>query len=296
MKFGVSTAGKVRAPIVAGLFYPDEKQSTEARIRSFGLKNGEGGSATAIIAPHGAWEISGAAAGRAFSAAAGRTSPKGKRGDVSRDASRDTSLVVLLGCVHEVRGEGLFVSDSRYFETPLGNLPVDSQHCEELCSCSTLIEMNDIPHLQEHSLEVLLPLVKFCFPNAAIVPVLMAGGRSSQISSLARALRIVFEPILDSTLLVVSANLSKDQDPEASRSQAETCARLLENASASASGEQFIAGLSNGRLSTCGGGAVAALLQSGLLEGKTTKLLTKPLMKTIGEDNKTIYYGGFSFE
>jgi hypothetical protein len=55
-------------------------------------------------------------------------------------------------------------------------------------------------------------------------------------------------------------------------------------------------GLSDGRISTCGGGAVASLLQSGLLEGKTAKLLTKPLMKTIGENNKTIYYGGFSFE
>jgi AmmeMemoRadiSam system protein B len=291
MQFGVSTAGKVRVPIVAGLFYPDEKQSTEEQIRSFGLKSGEGGAATAIIAPHGAWEISGAAAGQAFSAAAGRASLKGKSGSVSRD----TSLVVLLGCVHEVREEGLFVSDSQYFETPLGNLPVDSEHCEELCSCSTLIEMNDIPHLQEHSLEVLLPLVKFCFPNAAIVPVLMAGEKPFQISSLARALRIVFEPILDTTLLVVSANLSKNQDPETSRSQAETCVKLLENASASASAEQFVEGISGGRISTCGGGAVAALLQSGLLEGKNAKLLTEPLMKTIGENNKTIYYGSFSF-
>ncbi|MDR1903650.1 MAG: AmmeMemoRadiSam system protein B [Treponema sp.] len=48
-------------------------------------------------------------------------------------------------------------------------------------------------HLTEHSLEVLLPLVKCCFPSAEIVPVLMGGSRQSLISVLARTLNLVLE-------------------------------------------------------------------------------------------------------
>jgi AmmeMemoRadiSam system protein B len=267
--------------MVAGLFYPDEGLAVEDKLRSFGLEKDRGGAATAIIAPHGAWDISGAVAGRAFSAAAGRTS-----------LGSPVSLVVLLGCLHDAAAEGLFLSDSHYFETPLGNLPVNAELCEELGSCSTLFEVNDIPHLREHTLEVLLPLVKFCFPQAAIVPILMGGSRPSLISVLARALRIVFEPLMGETLIVVSANLSKNTDEGTSRSQAEECVRLLE------AGEtgRFISSLYNGRISICGGGVVAALLESGLLAGKAGKLVSGPLIKAIGEENKSVYYGGIAFE
>jgi hypothetical protein len=58
--------------------------------------------------------------------------------------------------------EGLFYSDSAFFDAPLGKLPVDQEFSAELESSCTLFEMNGIPHLTEHFLEVLLPLVKFC--------------------------------------------------------------------------------------------------------------------------------------
>jgi AmmeMemoRadiSam system protein B len=283
---------KRRPPTVAGIFYPDDKTELEERIRAFGLYYGMGGRAAALIAPHGAWHISGSVAGAAFGAAAGRARPEHDRKAVSQ--------VALLGNTHDTSYEGIFVSDSRYFDTPLGPIPVNRKLSKALASCSTMIEINDIPHLREHTLEVQLPFIKYCFPRAALIPVLMgcAGGapphaQGTLIASLASALRIVLEPIMDSTLIVASANLSVHQNAEQSLEQAETCVRLLENGE----GGAFISGLREGRLKVCGGFALAALLQSGLLAGKTAKLVSRrPLAKALGEEHTIVHYGSLSYE
>jgi AmmeMemoRadiSam system protein B len=277
--------GRRRAAVVAGLFYPEERCALEAQIRSFAPGEGAG-NAAAIIAPHGAWNISGAIAGAAFSAAAGR----------ARTGAEALSRIVILGCLHDPAGvfpeEGLFLPESSCFETPLGDIPVERKLCRALTSCNTFFQINDIPHLREHTLEVLLPFIKFHFPKAKILPILLGGSRPVLISALARALHIVFKNRLSDTLFVVSANLSKNADAEASRTQAEECIRILEANDA----KGFGGGLYDGRLSVCGGGAAAALLQSGLLESKTGRLISGPLLKTRGEGNNTVYYGGISFE
>ncbi|MDR2403655.1 MAG: AmmeMemoRadiSam system protein B [Spirochaetaceae bacterium] len=288
MKNGeVSLKGKGRSPVVAGLFYPEDRIDAEARLCSYGLLGGIGDSAAAIVAPHGAWDISGAIAGTAFFAAAGRIHRV-----PSRKEGKGLSRVLILGCIHEPAEEGIFLSDSHYFETPLGNLPVDRRLSAELASCNTLVEINDIPHLREHTVEVLLPFIKFCFPGVKIIPLLLGGSRPILISALARSLFIVFKSRMEDTLFVISANISKNNDEKKALDQAGECIRLLEENNA----EAFNAALRDGRINPCGGGALAALLESGLLAGRPGKLVSGSLVKARGEEDKTVYYGGVSFE
>jgi AmmeMemoRadiSam system protein B len=263
--------------VVSGLFYPDDRKEIGARIRSFGLERGVGGRAAAIIAPHGAWDLSGSVAAAAFSAATGRTN--------------EVKRVVILGNVHRPQERGVFFSDSFYFETPLGRLPVDPEITESLASCSTLFEVNDIPHLQEASVEVLLPMVHFCFPGAAIVPILMGGAQPRLIAALARALRIILEPLMGSTLLVISANASIHDDEQAARLSAEICIQLLKENRVG----DFISGIYDGRISSCGGPLIAALLESGLMADKTARLVTDSLLSAHGERGDTTFYAGIAF-
>jgi AmmeMemoRadiSam system protein B len=168
---------------------------------------------------------------------------------------------------------------------------VDLRLCAELASCCTLFEVNDIPHLQEHTIEVLLPFIKFCFPGAAIIPILMGGSRAAMISGLSRALRIVFEPIRESTLFVIPSSLSKNKDEAASEAQAAACVRFLEAGDI----PRFTAGVADGSLSMCGGPALTALFESGLLDDTPGHVVGGPLVKTIGEEGKTVCYGGVTF-
>jgi AmmeMemoRadiSam system protein B len=264
------------------MFYPDEETDAVDRLTAFRVEKETGGRAAAIIAPHGAWDISGRIAGTAFSAAAGRYGSE-KSGDIEQ--------IVILGTIHNKNDEGIFLSESDSFQTPLGNLPVDRALSNELLSCSTLFELNDIPHLKEHSIEVLLPFIKYCFPFVSIVPILMGNSRPTFISALAQALRIVFEPIMEDTLVVVSCNLSMNNNEDLARVQAEECVRLLmEKRSA-----EFSAGIRNGRISACGGALAASLLESGLVDRLEANFVSGSLIHAKGEENKTVYYGAISY-
>jgi AmmeMemoRadiSam system protein B len=108
------------------MYYPDDPEALEAAMRSFGLVKGDenSGKAPAIIAPHGAWNLSGPAAAAAFKTCRGQ----------------NPSRVVLLGMMHGGGRAGIFLSNSDSFHTPLGGLPVDRSACEDLASCSTIIE------------------------------------------------------------------------------------------------------------------------------------------------------------
>jgi AmmeMemoRadiSam system protein B len=266
-----------RSPVVSGLFYPDDRAELAAQLRSFGLESGVGGAASAIIAPHGAWGLSGAVAAGAFRSAAIR--------------SGVVSTVVILGNIHYTESPGIYFSDSGFFTTPLGRLRVDQDICKSLASCSTLFEINDIPHLQETSVETLLPMAGYCFPAATIVPILMKGAQPRLIAALGRALRIILEPIMDTTLVVISSNIAVHADERAAREGAETCIRLLEENKARA----FIAALYDGRISPCGGALIAALLESGLVADKPPRLTTSPLASAKGDGGDTTYYAGVAF-
>jgi AmmeMemoRadiSam system protein B len=270
-----------RTPVVDGLFYPEEPKVLQAQIRSWGIDAdaGRGGHGGIILAPHGAWELTGKIAGAAFALVAGK-----------KKSLPGADRVVLLGPVHRGSRGGLYLSDSAYFETPLGSIPVDRRLTRELGSCGTLFEINDAPHLAEHSLEVLLPLVRYCFPSAEIVPVLAGGSRPSLISVLARALNLVLKNRMKRTLLVVSTNLSSNIDPEKARTEADEIIRLLRNKDP----QEFLACFKKGRLSACGAPILAGLLESGLAEGRT--LRTGPRCDGLGEDGETVCYGALGFE
>ena len=283
---------KGRTSTVAGIYYPEDTEEIEKRIQSFNLQRGEGGTAAAIIAPYGAWDLSGAAASAAFRAAAGRDG---------------ITNIVLMGNIQDIDNEGIYLSESDYYDTPLGTIPVNRKIIRALSSCSTLLEINDIPHLRDYSLEVLLPFIKYAFPNAGIVPILMgycwgnarvyrnSTNRTHNvlIPALTSALRIILEPIMDSTLLVVSSNLSHHEDERISQHQAELCIQLLESGDYNG----FIESIHGNRLSICAGPILAALLGSGLLDDNTAKLVSpRPLGRNSGEEAEGItYFGGLSF-
>jgi hypothetical protein len=280
---------RVRSPVVAGMFYPDDKVEILDYLRSFDLPTGrqglekdishldrQGRCAKAIIAPHGAWNYSGMLAANAFSSAMGR--------------SRQIKRVVILGPVHDKRVKGLFLSNSHSFYTPLGNIPVDQEMTEEIEFYGDSFEINDIPHLAEHSIEILLPFVKYCFPQASIVPILMGQPGAQYIFDLAQALKKVVIPVIHETLIVVSCNLSSNNDEKTARFLAEECLRLFAEMNAPALASAVL----EGRLNACGGALVVSLFESGLLDKACSA--AGNLVSAVSAENNTVYYSGISFE
>ena len=238
----------------------------------------------AIVAPHGAWDLTGEIAGAAFAAI--RNLPPAP--PAHEPEARGISRVILLGPHHETGEEGIYLSESVSFNTPLGDLPVDLKLSRKLAACSTLIRLNDTPHLSEHSLEVLLPFVKYCLSGVRIIPILVNGKKPALVSCLACALRIVLEEYMEESLVVISSNLSHNLNPDLALSMAEEFCSLLSCMDAGA----FLAAFSEKRINSCGCALVAALLESGLLNGKRFSALT-PLASRKEEQGETVYYSAF---
>lgn len=259
MGIGNAVYTKRRAPTVAGIFYPEGKSEAESALASFdsdseGTSDGAR-SAIALIVPHAGWELSGKVASDAFRAA----------------SARKVSTVVVLGPMHRSRTEGLFLTESEYFETPLGDLPVDQTLCAELESCGTNFVVNDIPHLEEHSIETVLPFVKRLFPAASLVPILVSGSRPAVVRALANGLDYVFGPIADSVLFVVSTNLCANLEAETALRHAADFLELLDAGDAKALAE----GAAAGTLSACGAGACAALISTELIGKKRPVVVSR---------------------
>jgi len=266
---------RVRSPVGAGMFYPDDKTQMLNYLRSFDLEKSKGGQAKAVIAPHGAWDYSGKLAAQAFYSGAGRSRIK---------------RVVLLGPCHDKREKGLFLSNSYAFYTPIGDIPVDQKMTEEIEVSSDSFEINDIPHLGEHSIEILLPFVKYYFPYASIVPILMGQPDARYIYDLAYALRTVISPVIDETLIAVSCNLSFNKDESRARLLAEECLRFFAERNSNA----LLSAILEERLNACGGALVVSLIESGILEKTAGSAFD--LVSAISAENNIVYYSGLSYE
>jgi len=270
-----------RPPAVSGIFYPESGKAVARQLAAWNVQDGSesfprGGQE--IIAPHAAWEISGAASAAAFAAVQAHPA-----------ADSPAGRVFLIGPCHSPGESGIYLSESDAFQTPLGDLPVDRRINGELRAAAfPFVEENDLFHLAEHSLEVLLPMVKYCFPAAHIVPILVQGGADALKPALSKVFNIIFK-YMDESLLVISSNAAASKDPAHALSMADGFSSLLHNRNSGA----FRAGLDEGRISACGGSIIAALLDSGLLGEKHFSSLL-PLSGHTGDDGQTVCYGAFT--
>jgi len=269
------------------MFYPDNKAEIHKLLNSYGLPaykdtlelkiKSKSNCAKAIIAPHGAWAYSGALAASAFSSAIGRN------GSIKK--------VVILGPIHDKREKGIFLSNSYSFHTPLGNILVNKKMTEKFENTYDSLEINDIPHLSEHSIEILLPFVKYCFPNASIVPILMGQPGAQYIFDLARALKTVVTPEFNETLIVVSCNLSCDKDEKTARLSADECLKLFTEKNAAV----LAAAVLEGRLNACGAALVVSLFESGLLDSCSCTSVGE-LVSAVSTENNIVHYSSLSFQ
>lgn len=205
------SAGAVRAPAVAGSFYPASRGALEEAVRGYleGAVRGPPGAAPpkAIIAPHAGYVYSGAVAGAAYARIA----------DL-----RDVSRVVLVGPAHRVFVRGFAVPDVRAFATPLGEVPVDAEGVERALQLPC-VEVLDRAHTHEHSLEVQLPFLQTLLGPFRVVPLLAGDASPEESGEVVDALWGGPE-----TLVVVSSDLSHYLDYETAARRDAATRRAIE--------------------------------------------------------------------
>jgi AmmeMemoRadiSam system protein B len=259
--------GEVRAPSVAGVFYPRDAVELRAAVKSYvAAAHPAALAAKAVIAPHAGYVYSGPIAGSAYAALAPL------RGRVTR--------VVLVGPAHRVAVPGMAVPEAEAFETPLGLVPVDADAKAALLALP-YVRASDGAHEGEHSLEVQLPFLQEVLGQVSVAPVVVGDAGDAEV---AEALDRVWGG--PETRIVVSSDLSHYHHRAA--------AVLLDRATARA-----VEGLSPWDVDderACGCVAVRALLLVARARGlHATTLDLRNSGDTAGTNDRVVGYGAFAF-
>jgi len=153
---------QVRRPIVAGQFYPSQRDSCIAEInqcldeRTLSVSLPQ--TIVGGIVPHAGWTFSGSLAALVFSAIWER--------------HKDVHTFVVFGAAHGYFGEMPAVCPSGTWATPLGEIAVDAELAEAVLADGCAIS-NPEAHAPEHSIEVQLPFIQYLFKGAKILPILV---------------------------------------------------------------------------------------------------------------------------
>jgi hypothetical protein len=268
----------IRPPIVDGLFYPAKRDALAAQIDDLLARSPVPRAARfAVISPHAGYEYAGTVMAAAFRCI----------------SLRRVSRAVLIGPVHREPGKAVYLPESEAFSTPLGQVPVDTRAVDSLLACGPLFRRDDIPHLEEHCLELQLPFLARLFPGVAIVPLLVGGTGHSTASALFRALELTFADSAGYTVFVVTANMSSYMTGK----DAEAESAALEQLLLRADGRGVVAAADRRLISACAPAGIAAVLS---LAGRGCKveILARARSKDGDDDDpsRVVHYAAVSID
>ncbi|MGH8647531.1 MAG: AmmeMemoRadiSam system protein B [Gammaproteobacteria bacterium] len=190
---------EVRAPAVAGSFYPSDPDALREDVTHLlqamqpRVMDPKG-----LIVPHAGYLYSGTIAAAAYAC-------------IRRPAERSLR-VILLGPSHRVYLRGIALSSARSFATPLGEVPVDHHALRPLLEFPQ-VQLMDGAHRWEHSLEVQLPFLQVRLgSHFSLVPLVVGCAEPPQVAQ-------VIESLWNdaNTLVIVSSDLSHYHDYETAR-------------------------------------------------------------------------------
>lgn len=193
-------SNSTRTPAVAGRFYPNDKGKLSATIHSLlhdaaqyqSVKPYHKEPSNIIIAPHAGYIYSGPIAASAY--------------HYVKNSSKTINRVILLGPAHRVPIMGCVCPSVAWFETPLGKTAIDQEQLRKLVSLN-LIQINDLAHQEEHSLEVHLPFLQTLYgSDFCLIPLVVGDCRPETLA------KIINSTINEHSVLIVSTDLSHFMD------------------------------------------------------------------------------------
>ncbi len=152
---------QTRKPIVAGQFYPGQRNSCIAEIDECLLQaeftEPLPETIVAGIVPHAGWTFSGALAVMVFSAIKKR--------------HNKVDTFIIFGAAHGYYGSSPAVYDKGSWLMPLGEAPIDEELADTVLKSDAAIS-DTSAHQDEHSIEVQVPFIQHLFADAKILPIL----------------------------------------------------------------------------------------------------------------------------
>ncbi len=182
-----------RKPVVAGSFYPSDKNKLINQLKDFFSKaeNKHINNVYALIAPHAGYIFSGEVAANAYA-------------QIDPDKKYKHIFILAPGHYHAFAGASIYNIGN--YETPLGEVNVDFETANQLIKTSKYFAYVSAAHTQEHAIEVQLPFLQYHLKqDFQIVPIVIGTQNEKIIKEIAAILKPYFNK---DNLFVISSDFS----------------------------------------------------------------------------------------
>lgn len=273
-----SFAQDIKNPNVAGTFYPNDKQQLTDIVDGFldsAKPEGVNADVFALILPHAGYGFSGKTASFGYKLIKGI----------------NYKTVIIIGPSHYFGFIGASVYPQGAFQTPLGNLEVDSAIAQKLLNKDKDIIFEPAAFEKEHSVEVQLPFLQRALSDFKIVPIVTGDCTLIFCKKLGLLLKEAIGSRND-VLVIASTDMYHGYDYQEAEIVDALTLSYLKNMDA----EGLYYGLRENKLQLCGGfGAVTLLFlakDSGWTGLNVLNYTTSALVT--GEKTKGIWSVGYS--
>jgi AmmeMemoRadiSam system protein B/AmmeMemoRadiSam system protein A len=190
-------ADSIRYPVFAGQFYAADSSKLTLQIKTFldNAKPAKIENPVAIIVPHAGYIYSGQIDADAY----------------NQVKNNNYDVVVVLGTNHTTAGfSKLGIYPNGAFATPIGTANIDSKIADELIKNDPDVKVNLTVHAKEHSIEVQIPFIKYLFPNAKIIPIIVGEPDINMCTKFGEVLARIMKD--KKVLIIASSDLSHYPD------------------------------------------------------------------------------------
>jgi len=255
-------AGDIRAPAVAGMFYPDAATPLRREVETLLAAASPPNLANQIIAavtPHAGYMYSGGVAAHTFKALQAGYSPP---------TANKSPTVFLIAPSHRETFPFISVFTGQAYRTPLDEVPIARELAQALADSDPMIHADWRGHRAEHALEVELPFLQVIWPQFRLVPVVMGEQHWELCQMLGEQMARLCR---ESPALILASTDLAHYFSYAEAVQFDACfMRHLKNFDA----ETLQRALENEECHACGGGpVVAAMIAAQALGADTVDIL-----------------------
>ncbi|MBP7552049.1 MAG: AmmeMemoRadiSam system protein B [Spirochaetes bacterium] len=234
-----------RPTIVEGIFYPENPDALSAMIKSgiASIPSVKNKKPFALIAPYASYLF----AKDAFSAA------------YSQIVGEHYDTVIIISPLHKMAFQGIALTESDYFTSPLGDVEIDKEANKFLNGYNEeFIYYGEKYHLSEHSIETQLPYISTVLSkDTKIVPIIMGEPNTKFTILLSNAIQALIEKGKKEYLIIVTTNLSHNEKYDVANEKDKKFIDILKKMDPDYLAEQ----LALRQIEAYGGGGVVTLLR-----------------------------------
>ncbi len=268
----------LRHPAVAGRFYPADADGLRAEVRAYLTQASSTNQAPVrslgCIAPHAGYMYSGHVAGAVFA-----------RVEVPRRC-------IVLCPNHTGQGRALAIMSEGGWQTPLGDVPIDSELAAALKQRFPMLQEDAAAHRAEHAAEVELPFLILRQPELTFVPIALGTRQFGIFEELGKVLADVISSFAqdDSVLIVASSDMNHYESDALTRAKDHRAIERILTLDA----RGLFDVVTQQNISMCGFGPVVAMLtavrQLGAKSAELVKYATSGDIS--GDRNMVVGYAG----